>query len=73
MPRPEKVTRLVALIEEALGRTAIVETAPMQPGDVSATAADIAESTRDLGFLPRTPLAEGIPRFVAWFRETYAA
>ena len=69
--RPEKVVDLVALTEAALGRKAIVEIAPMQPGDVPFTAADIAESTRDLGFAPTTPLAEGIPRFVAWFRERY--
>ncbi|MCC7274786.1 MAG: NAD-dependent epimerase/dehydratase family protein [Alphaproteobacteria bacterium] len=69
--RPEPVTRLVELLEQALGRPAIVETAPMQPGDVEATAADIAESTRDLGFAPRVALEEGIPRFVTWFRERY--
>ncbi|MGE0715880.1 MAG: NAD-dependent epimerase/dehydratase family protein [Alphaproteobacteria bacterium] len=66
--RPEPVTRLVAVLERSLGRQAIVETAPMQPGDVEATAADIDDSTRDLGFVPRVPLEDGIPRFVEWFR-----
>ncbi|MGE0724410.1 MAG: NAD-dependent epimerase/dehydratase family protein [Alphaproteobacteria bacterium] len=71
--RPERVTHLVALIERALGRKAAIEVVPMQPGDVPFTAADITESTRDLGFVPTTPLEEGIPRFVAWFRERYRA
>ncbi len=67
--RPEPVTRLVALLEEALGRKAIVELTGMQPGDVEATAADITLSARDLGFAPRTPLEVGIPEFVGWFRD----
>ena len=41
----------------------------MQPGDVEATYADITESQRDLGFEPRTTIEEGLPRFVAWYRE----
>jgi UDP-glucuronate 4-epimerase len=69
--RPEPVTRLVALLEQSLGRKAIVEPTGMQPGDVEATAADITESTRDLGFAPRTPLEVGIPDFVEWFRSRY--
>ena len=42
---------------------------PMQPGDVQRTFADIAPAARDLGFVPRTPLDEGVPRFVRWYRE----
>jgi len=71
--RPEPVTRLVALLEAALGRKAIVEPTGMQPGDVAATAADITESTRDLGFAPRTPLEVGIPAFVEWLRGRNSA
>jgi UDP-glucuronate 4-epimerase len=44
---------------------------PAQPGDVPVTWADIDDLQRDVGFRPHTPLAEGIPRFVAWFREYY--
>jgi UDP-glucuronate 4-epimerase len=40
----------------------------MQPGDVPATYADIAETERDLGFTPTTPIDQGLPRFVAWYR-----
>jgi UDP-glucuronate 4-epimerase len=67
--RSEDLTRFVALIEQSMGRTAIIELADMQPGDVAESFADIEASTRDLGFVPRTPIDDGIPRFIAWFRE----
>jgi UDP-glucuronate 4-epimerase len=67
--RSEKLTDFIAEIERACGRKAIVRLEPMQPGDVKETYADIAASTRDLGFVPKTSIAEGIPRFVAWFRD----
>ena len=67
--RAEELMRFVALIEEAAGRKAVIERAPMQAGDVPETYADIEASTRDLGFVPRTPIDAGIPRFVAWFRD----
>jgi UDP-glucuronate 4-epimerase len=66
--RSEELTRFVALLEQALGRKAIIELAPMQAGDVPATYADIADTQRDLGFMPTTPIDVGLPRFVAWFR-----
>ena len=44
---------------------------PMQPGDVPATSADIEASRRDLGFDPKTPISQGIPKFVAWFKDYY--
>jgi UDP-glucuronate 4-epimerase len=43
----------------------------MQPGDVKATYADLTAITRDLGFVPKTPLSEGLPRFVSWYRDFY--
>jgi UDP-glucuronate 4-epimerase len=43
--------------------------APMQPGDVKETYADITAIQRDLGFAPTTPIEVGIPRFVEWFRS----
>ena len=67
--RSEPLMRFIEVIERACGRNAIVEFKPMQPGDVPETYADITASTRDLGFAPRTSIDEGIPRFVAWFRE----
>ena len=67
--RCEKLTDFIAEIERALGRKAVMRFEPMQPGDVPKTYADIAESRRDLGFEPATSIAEGIPRFVAWYRD----
>jgi UDP-glucuronate 4-epimerase len=66
--RSEPLTRFVAVLERACGRTATIEHAPMQPGDVTETFADIAAATRDLGFQPATAIDEGLPRFVAWYR-----
>jgi UDP-glucuronate 4-epimerase len=66
--RSEDLKRFIALLEKALGRKAIIELEAMQPGDVPATYADIAETQRDLGFAPTTPIDEGLPRFVAWYR-----
>ena len=69
--RPEALTDFVAALERALGRKARIEHAPMQPGDVEETWADIAPLQRDHGYAPKTAIAEGIPRFVAWYREHY--
>ncbi len=66
--RSEELLRLVELIEAATGRPAIRELLPMQPGDVPETFADIAATTAALGFVPRTSIDDGIPRFVDWFR-----
>jgi UDP-glucuronate 4-epimerase len=65
----EPLMRFIGLIEEALGEKAEIDFQPMQPGDVPATYADIEASRRDLGFEPRVPIDEGIPRFVEWYRE----
>jgi len=69
--KSEKLTDFIAEIEKAMGKKAQKVMAPMQPGDVPATYADIADSTRDLGFAPTTPISVGIPKFVAWFRDYY--
>jgi UDP-glucuronate 4-epimerase len=66
--RSEELKRFIAVLEQALGRKAIIELAPLQPGDVPATYADITETQRDLGFAPTTPIDQGLPRFVAWYR-----
>lgn len=64
---PVHLNALIHLIEDALGRTAIVEPAPEQPGDVRLTYADIGKSQRLLGYRPRVSIEEGIDRFCAWF------
>ena len=60
-------------LEKALGKKAIRELLPMQPGDVESTWADVEDLARVTGFTPSTPLSEGIGRFVAWYREYYGA
>jgi UDP-glucuronate 4-epimerase len=66
--RPEEVNRLIALIEEALGRKANRVDVPLPPGDVLETRADVSDLRRHVGFAPSTPLEEGIRRFAAWYR-----
>ena len=62
---------MVALLEKELGRTAIKDMLPMQPGDVTETFADAGDLMRDVGFRPQTSLADGIRDFVAWYRDYY--
>lgn len=59
---------IIELLEKCLGKKAIVDLQPLPVGDVPETHADITDSTSQLGFIPRTPIEEGIPRFVEWFR-----
>ena len=66
---PVEVLEVVRLIEQALGKAAIRELLPMQPGDVPETYADVADLEKAVGFRPRTAIADGIGRFVSWFRQ----
>jgi UDP-glucuronate 4-epimerase len=66
--KPEELTRVVALLEQELGRKAERQLLPMQPGDVPATYADIDDLAREVDFRPATPIEDGIRRFVAWYR-----
>ena len=65
---PVEITEVVRLIEEALGRKATRELLPMQPGDVPETCADVSDPEAAVGFRPATPIAEGVRRFVDWYR-----
>ncbi|HEX6534974.1 MAG TPA: GDP-mannose 4,6-dehydratase [Gemmatimonadaceae bacterium] len=67
------LSELVTHIEQALGRRAVLEHHPPQPGDVRCTYADITRARTLLGYAPAVPVREGIPRFVAWFRSRAAA
>ncbi len=67
----EQLGRFVSTLEQAIGKKAIIEYAPMQPGDVPATYADIEASRRDFGFEPRIGIDVGLPRFVDWYRSYY--
>jgi UDP-glucuronate 4-epimerase len=67
--RSEQLMDFIGHIEAALGRKAIYQFEPMQPGDVKETAADISAISRDVGFAPTTPISVGIPRFIEWFKQ----
>jgi len=64
------LAELIALIEKSLGKKALIERKPDQPGDVPVTYADITKARAVLGYNPRTKIEEGIPRFVEWFLKT---
>ena len=75
-PRPGRSplgrpTRLERSLEECLGRKAIKDFMPMQPGDVPSTYADIDDLYRDVGFRPSTSIEDGVGRFVSWYRSYY--
>lgn len=65
---PVNLNGLVELLESATGRRAVRDAQPAQPGDVPLTWADIGKSRRLLGYQPRTPLVEGLKKFVSWYR-----
>src|SRR5690606_18549137 len=68
---PVQRKRSVGVGEDTVGRKAIKEYLPMQPGDVPATFADVDALVRDVDFKPATPIEVGIERFVKWYREFY--
>jgi UDP-glucuronate 4-epimerase len=69
--QPVKLMRYVEVLEQCLGRKAIVDLLPMQPGDVRATIADVSDLERAVGFRPRTPVEEGVAKFVSWYKDYY--
>jgi UDP-glucuronate 4-epimerase len=69
--QPVELMRYIQVLEETLGRKADMELLPMQDGDVPATYANVDALQRDVGFRPRTPIEEGVRRFVEWYREYY--
>ena len=69
--RPVKLMRYIEVLEECLGKKAVLELLPMQPGDVAATTADVTALNAATGFAPSTPVETGIARFVEWYREYY--
>lgn len=67
--RPVELTDLVAVIERAVGRPALCELLPMQPGDVVETCADCSDLERAVGFRPATAIEDGVRRFAQWLRD----
>ena len=68
---PVKLMRLIEVLEEKIGKKAILRMAPLQPGDVLATCADVDDLAAAVDFAPRTPIETGIERFVKWYRDFY--
>ena len=69
--QPVELLRFIEIIEECLGKKARKNLLPLQPGDVPATYANIDDLMRDVEFKPSTTLEEGIPRFIAWYKDYY--
>jgi UDP-glucuronate 4-epimerase len=67
--RPIAVNDLVAEIEKALGKKAVKEYQPPQPGDVERTFADVTKAAKELGYNPGTEIHAGLKKFVAWLRQ----
>ena len=63
------LNELIAALEAALGKTAIIQQLPEQKGDMPLTSAGISKARRLLGYEPHTKIADGIPKFVAWYRS----
>ena len=68
---PVKLMQYIEEIEAAIGKKAIKEMLPMQPGDVPATLADVSELQAHVGYKPTTPVRTGVRNFVHWYREYY--
>jgi UDP-glucuronate 4-epimerase len=69
--QPVQLLRYIEVLEEVLGRKAVKNFLPLQPGDVAETFADIDDLVRDVGYRPKTPVEVGVRRFVDWFCEYY--
>jgi UDP-glucuronate 4-epimerase len=68
---PVELMRFIEILEQAMGRSAIKNFLPMQPGDVPTTYADVDALIEDVGFAPKTPLEVGIGHFVRWYHDVY--
>jgi UDP-glucuronate 4-epimerase len=69
--KPVQLMHFVEAIEDELGRKAVKEFLPMQPGDVQSTFADVSDLTRDTGYQPATNVREGVKNFIHWYRQYY--
>lgn len=63
------LNRLIQVLEQAMGRKAIIDRQPLQPGDVPITYADVSKARAKLGYAPAVQIEEGVARFVAWFTK----
>jgi UDP-glucuronate 4-epimerase len=70
--QPVRLSEFIETLESLIGKTAQKKYLPMQPGDVESTYADIEDSTRDFGYLPKVNIQQGLGKFVEWYRGYYA-
>lgn len=70
---PVELLRFIEIIEDCVGKKAVKNFLPMQPGDMPATYADVEDLMRDAGFKPSTPLEGGLRKFVEWYNSYYRA
>lgn len=70
---PVQMSRLIAMLEEATGKTARIEYCPAREEDLPVTYADLSRAERLLGYRPQVPLAEGLREYVAWYRQWHGA
>lgn len=68
---PIELMRFIEVLEKALGKKAVMNLLPIQPGDVPATYADVDDLIRDVAFKPATSVEDGVKRFVEWYRKFY--
>jgi UDP-glucuronate 4-epimerase len=68
---PVELMKFIEIIEDCLGKKAVKNLLPMQPGDVYETYADIDDLMNDTGFKPKTDIKEGLKNFIKWYREYY--
>jgi UDP-glucuronate 4-epimerase len=69
--QPVDLLYLIKLLEDNIGKKAVLNPLPMQPGDVEATYADVQELTQEVGFKPSTPIELGVKNFVSWYKDYY--
>jgi UDP-glucuronate 4-epimerase len=69
--KPVQLLRYIEVLERTLGKKAEMQMMPMQAGDVQATIADVSSLEADFGYRPKTTVEEGVPRFVAWYKNYY--
>jgi UDP-glucuronate 4-epimerase len=68
-----ELSRLIELLEDSLGKKAVIDRQPMQPGDVPITYADISKARKLLNYDPQTKIEQGIPKFVEWFHSVHSS
>lgn len=71
--QPVELMKVIEILEKCLGKTVRKNMLPLQPGDVLATFADVADLMRDTGFRPSTPIEVGVKRFVRWYQSYYCS